>query len=340
MGKYANVANVVADAPDVPGLVLRGFRGEVDYPAMVDVINGSKEADGLEWTNTVAEIARDYERLVNCDPYRDMLFAEVQGQVVGYSRMWWQREKDDQRIYAHFCFLLPEWRGQGIRCAMLRQSERRLREIAASQQDGRPQGRQGLLQATAADTEDDWATLLSCENYEVERYEFDMLRPNLDDIPSLPLPAGLEVRPARPEHYRAIWDAAAEAFQDHWGAEEWTEEAFVQWQDSPLFAPQLWQVAWDGEQVAGVALNYIDQEENVEYGYQRGYTEDIAVRRPWRRRGLARALLARSLRLFKEQGMTEAALGVQGIDPDEALFYQSMGFGEIRRHLIFRKPLS
>ncbi len=349
MNKYANIAITVPDAPDIPGLTFRSFRGEADYAAITNVINGSKEADSLEWTNTVEEIARNYNHLVNCDPYRDMLFVEVYGEVLGYSRLWWKQELDGQRIYTHFCFLLPEWRGQGIRCAMLRHNESRLREIAALHWNGGPhQDKKGLFQAVAADTEDDWATLLSHEGYAVVRYEFDMVRPNLDDIPddptelakAWPLPEGLEVRPALPVHHRAIWEASREAFQDHWGTTEWTEDTFAEWQTSPLFTPQLWQVAWDGEQVAGMVLSHIDQEENVEYGRLRGYTDDISVRRQWRRRGLARALIARSLRLLKEQGMTEAALGVDADNANGALrLYQSMGFGEVKRYLTFRKSL-
>jgi len=38
----------VAGAPDIPGLTFRGFRGEADYPAMLAVIEASKQADGLE----------------------------------------------------------------------------------------------------------------------------------------------------------------------------------------------------------------------------------------------------------------------------------------------------
>jgi len=36
----------------------------------------------------------------------------------------------------------------------------------------------------------------------------------------------------------------------------------------------------------------------------------ISVRRPWRKRGLARAMIARSLHVLKEQGMTESCLNV------------------------------
>ena len=57
--------------------------------------------------------------------------------------------------------------------------------------------------------------------------------------------------------------------------------------------------------------NFIDSDENEEYHRKRGYTEGICTRRPRRKLGLARALLVRSMQMFKEMGMTETALGVE-----------------------------
>lgn len=45
-----------------------------------------------------------------------------------------------------------------------------------------------------------------------------------------------------------------------------------------------------------------------QYGRLRGYTEYVNVARPWRGRGVAKALLVQSLGVLEEQGMTEAAL--------------------------------
>lgn len=331
-----NDAIMVPGAPAIPGLTFRGFRGKVDYAAMVATIEGSKEVDNLEWTLDIEDTARNYAHMVNCDPYQDMLFAEMDGQVIGYSRVWWEQAQQGQRFYQHFAHLLPEWRDKGIRRAMLRYNERRSREIAA----GHSVEGACLFQAWTSDGETHWESLLVSEGYEAVRYGFSMVRPNLDDIPDLPLPEGLEVRPVQPEHYWAVWRAAEEAFRDHWGETEWQDEWFEEWQESPTFMPELWQVAWDGDQVAGSVQNFINHEENAEYSRKRGYTEGISVRRPWRRRGLARALIARSFRVLKEQGMTEAALGVDAENPNGALrLYQSMGFREVKRHTTFRKPL-
>jgi mycothiol synthase len=324
--------------PHLPGVAFRGFRGAVDYPAMSAVINGSKEADGLEWANSVEDIARSYDHLVNCDPETDMLFAEVKGTTVGYSRVWWSQEAKGTRLYHHFAHLLPEWRGKGIRRALLRRNERRLRQIAA----GHPADDPRFLQAWTSDTEGHWEGLLQAEGYEAVRYGFSMVRPDLEGVPDLPLPEGLEVRPVKPEHVPLIWAAAKEAFRDHWGysEDEWSLEHLREWQESPTSDPGLWQVAWDGDQVAGMVQNFIDEAENEEYKRKRGYTEGISVRSPWRRRGLARALIARSFRLLKDLGMAEAALGVDADNPNGALsLYKSMGFREVKRHVTYRKPL-
>ncbi len=328
---------VVSDAPAIPGLSFRGFRGEADYPAMAAVINGSKEADGLDRTHSVEDIARSYRHLVNSDPWRDMLFVEVDGEVVGYCRVSWIREAEGTRLYRHFAHLLPEWRTGGLRRAMLRYNERRLCEIAADHPGDVPR----FFEAFSSDREEDWTALLEAEGYKGVRYGFAMVRPDLENIPDLPLPEGLEVRPVEPEHLPLIWAASKEAFRDHWGfsEDEWDQE-IATWQESSTFQPHLWQVAWAGDEVAGMVQNFVDEAENAEYGRKRGYTEGICVRRPWRRRGLAKALIARSFRVLRELGMEEAALGVDADNPNGALqLYKSMGFQVVKRYTTYRKPM-
>jgi mycothiol synthase len=323
----------VPDRPAVPGLIFRGFRGSDDYPAMAAVIMGSQETDGSEHVTTVEDIARNYDHLVNCDPARDMIFAEVDQEVVGYGRVTWEKLLDGSHSYFQFAFLLPDWRGKGIRRAMVARNERRLRTIAAKHDAGNR-----FFEAWASQGETHWAALLENLDYRPARHSFSMVRPNLDDIPDLPLPAGLEVRPVKPEQYRLVWEAAAEAFRDHWGAGEWHDEYYESWLKEPVFMPHMWQVAWDGDEVAGMVLNFIDEAENEAFDRLRGYTETICVRRPYRRLGLARALIARSFHVLKAAGMEEAALGVDAENISGALrLYKFMGFQEVRRHTNYRK---
>ncbi|MCK4717208.1 MAG: GNAT family N-acetyltransferase, partial [Thermoplasmata archaeon] len=277
------------------------------------MMEGCKKTARLMCRYSVKDVARDFRHLVNCDPYEDVVMAEAEGEMIGFQRVWWF-PRNDCYTYHIQSYLLPEWRGRGIRRAMLQWGEGISREKAASHPT-RPK----VYDIWLALSEEDLVSLLEAEGYAPSRYFFEMLRPNMDDIPDLPLPEGLEVRPVPPEEYGRLWKVNEEIFQDHWGARPYNDEEFKNWKEDPLFQPELWQVAWDGDEMAGMVLSFIDEEENREYGRTWGYPDDIGVRRPYRRKGLARALLARALEQLKEHGMEQANLGVDSENPAGAL---------------------
>jgi len=76
----------------IPGLTFRRFRGESNYPSMLAVILSSAATDQIERHDTLEDIARNYSRLTNCDPYQGMIFAEIAGELVSYARGWWWDE--------------------------------------------------------------------------------------------------------------------------------------------------------------------------------------------------------------------------------------------------------
>jgi ribosomal protein S18 acetylase RimI-like enzyme len=196
------------------------------------------------------------------------------------------------------------------------------------------------LQSYVSEGEVGSHALLKAHGYAPFRYAFKMARDLADPIPDLPMPEGVEIRPAEPAHFRRIWEAEREAFQDHWGYTPWPEENYQRFLAFPYYDPSLWRVAWDGDQVAGSVLSYIDPKENERFGRLRGYTEDITVRRPWRKRGLASALIARSLEALRQRGMTEAALEVDAENPTGALrVYERLGFNTTKRRRLYRRPL-
>ena len=81
-------------------------------------------------------------------------------------------------------------------------------------------------------------------------------------------------------------------------------------------------------------------EENERFGRDRVYVARVSVRRPWRRRGLARALLAGSLVAAREAGFTSASLGVDTDSPTGATaLYESLGFVPEKTFTTYRKPL-
>lgn len=328
---------LLSKSPAIPGLSFRGFAGEGDYPKMLAVIEAGKHIDQVERSDTLDDIRRNYSHLTNCDPYTDMLFAEINGEVTGYNRVWWEKQEDGTLLYNVVGFLHPDWRRKGIGAAMLQHAEARMRQIAASQ----PASGQEFFQVWANGSEHGLRALLESQGYRPARYFCEMTRDINEPLPEAPMPPGLEVRPVTEAHYRPIFEAANEAFRDHWGFVERTfEEEFPNWIEDPDFNPALWKVAWDGDQIAGMVQNFINAGENAEYNRKRGYTEGISTRRPWRKLGLARSLLVQSIAMFKEMGMSETALGVDAENLSGALkLYQSVGYKEVKRSMSYRKPL-
>ena len=257
--------------------------------------------------------------------------------VIGVSRVSWYTGTKDVRLYYQTSFLLKDWRGRGFWPAMVRENERRLQEIAANH----PAVHTRFYQAWATATQVEWIATLESENYQAVR-SFDNMLHQLDNIPERDLPAGLEVRPFSPEQFPAIWDARKDMESGLFEtvAENWTDENYAKWLADPTHTPQLWQVAWDGNQVAGMILNRIDEAENQKRGHKRGYTEHIFVRSNWRKRGVASALISRSLNTLKAQGMEEAELGVDTINESGAYeLYKRMGYKTFSTDIWFRKPM-
>lgn len=325
------------DAPDIPGLTFRCFQGETDYPKIAALFKASKDVDRREQIPSLEEIANTYAHFEGGDPRQGVLFAEVDGETIGYSYTKWWQEADGTRIYSTGGVMLPEWRRKGIGRALLHWSEQHLDTIAA----GHPQDGPRFFRAFFSETEQGREPLLRSEGYLPTTYFAEMLRPDLENLPEAPMPDGLEIRPVLPEHYQAIWEADNEAGRDHWGYTPATEQDYQAWLNDPVvFQPELWCIAWDGDQVAGQVRSFINHQENADYGRKWGYTEFISVRRPWRRRGLARALLVQSLHTLKQHAMDAANLGVHVENPNNALhLYESVGFQTLKMYLVMQKPL-
>ena len=320
----------------IEGLTLRNWRDDSDYAKMLPILYADRLSQGLEESVTLPDYKTSLETMPGMNVSNGIFLLERYGEPIAYKSLRAVPEADGAIRYAHHGFILPEWKRRGIGRAMIRHSEDVLRARAANDPADAPKFFQTFLQSVQTEL----AHLLEQEGYVPTRYFYEMLHPNLKEIAHYELPSGIEVRPAQPEHYRAIWDAMLEAFQEHWGEEDHTEEDYQRWLKRPHFDPTLWHVAWDGDRVVSMVINQIDTTDNAHYNRRRGFTEEIATLKEYRGRGIAQALIARGLRQFAERGMNEAALDVDAENATGALrLYEKLGYQPIKTFIAYRKSL-
>jgi mycothiol synthase len=193
----------------------------------------------------------------------------------------------------------------------------------------------------------DRISLFEKYGFQPVRYFFKMRRDLDQPIPELSLPAELTLSTYRADLDVDFAQAFNDSFRDHWGYEPVTYE---EWQKFFIgredFRPDLTFLALaDGDTpneqiVAGFSFNVVNPEANARSGIQEGWINVLGVRRLWRRRGIASALICVSLQAFKEDGLAYATLGVDTENLSGALgIYERLGFVQVRRFITYEKPV-
>ncbi len=321
-------------APPIDGLRARFLNGDVDYQPLAELIRDAHAHDGIPWLPTADTVRLDLSP-DSLDVGRDVVLVERDGRLVAMTAV--SREvRADVPTYDLSGKVAPDLRRRGIGSWLLAWSIDRARQRAAEEDPDRP----AMLGAHAGEQETAARALYEDAGLRPARQFFLMRREHLEAVEALPLPDGIEMRRVEQDQHRQIYEAGTEAFQDHWEPHDHGEEGFRQTFNQPDTNTDLWAVAWDGDQVVGVVEVWIWAEENRRLGIRRGWLERISVRRPWRKRGVARALTAAGMIKLREAGMDEAMLGVDAQNPSGALgLYESVGFTVFRRSIAYRLPI-
>jgi len=179
--------------------------------------------------------------------------------------------------------------------------------------------------------------LLESRGYRPIRYSF-LMALELGDEPAAVFPEGIAVRVMRPGEEHDVYLAQNDAFADHWGFHPDTYDSWRQWNlERDGSRPDLWWLATEGEQIAGVCLNRMGDDGDPEHGY----VHTLGVRPSWRRRGIAEALLRHSFHDFGQRGVRRVTLDVDGENTTGAVrLYERVGMHVRRRSDTYEKRLA
>ncbi len=307
------------------GLVWRPVTSE-DVEALTALRVRAQQADALPYRSTTQEVAEELggawrdltaDTLVGIDP---------DGTARAFAQA--QTAPGDERVVRAFVegVVDPAWRGRGIGTALVAWQVARARQLLAASGKELP----ARIATYADDATPDVAAVYQGAGLTPIRYYTSMERP-LDRGDELPLPDvphvdGLRVVPWSPQVDDAVRVAHNDVFADHWGSEPRTPE---QWrQTQAMFAPTWSFVALDDDdRVVGYAVSGRYEEDWPAAGHTSGYTELLGVRREWRGRGVAVALLASVMRAYAADGMQFAELEVDTANPSGAHgLYAALGY--------------
>ena len=266
-------------------------------------------------SDVTIEQVREEWALPRLDLTRDIWVAEAgAGSIAGYGFCW--VESPPAMIVAEQT-VHPEHRGSGLSEALLDLAEARAAELAS--------GAAGSLDVWTSESDEQRRRLYEDHGFTYIRTFLRLERDLADPVEPPSWPVGVEMRPFRRSRDEAAVHAAGEeAFRDHFRP---TEMDLAEWLDFRFVRDDLdlalWLVAWEGEEVAGSVLCF-----ETPVG---GYVDELFVRRPWRGRGLGRALLLSVCAELRRRRQPQAYLGVDSENSTGAMqLYESAGFSQRR----------
>ena len=258
------------------------------------------------------------------------------GDMVGYMEVWTNSKPPVHpwlwgRVH-------PEYEGLGIGTWLMHWAEAR----ALCALDDVPEGlrfapRTGIQSQAAGSMK-----LFEDNGYKRIRSSYRMKIEMHEPVPAPEWPAGISLKPYDPEtDAEAVYRTDTEAFRDHFGfIEQPFEDGFKEFMHIMTgyegFDPTLWFLAMDGDEIAGICLCRPHAYDDLDLGF----VNTLAVRRPWRKRGLGLALLCHSFNEFYRRGKRKVALGVDAENLTGALrLYEKAGMHVYRQYNSYEKEL-
>jgi len=255
------------------------------------------------------------EWLSRTDLEHDTVLYEEDGEIVAVG---WVDVVPNSDVAVAIGIVAQGAKGRGLGAEILQRNEARAR------------GRAKRLHQIVLGKDAGAMALFRAHGYDEIRRFYEMAIEQTEPPPPVDLPIESVTEGGLREFHAAL----DEAFQDHW---EHHSTPFDEWWErhggNPNLDLSLWFLIRDGDEIAAVTRN----EANRNGG---GYIGAIGVRRPWRGKGYAKALLLHSFREFYERGMPRVTLGVDAQNPTGAThLYERVGMHVELENVVFEKAL-
>jgi mycothiol synthase len=317
--------------PEYPDLAWRPAT-EADVATLASLHRRCYDMDGGYFM--VAEEFRAELRGEDLDPAFDTIMGfDRTGNVAAFGSLHIPGGERTQRRCFPRGFVHPDHRRRGVGTALMLWLEGRGRERLAGYGDGLP----AVYRVDAYDFQPDKIALFERLGYTTARYFTEMLCPLPVETRETTPPEGIEIRVWSDDVNEAARVVHNHAFSDHWGSQPVTSHAWDLYHDE-FFLPSASFVAFDGGEAVGylTASTYPhDYEVRIR---KEGWIESLGVVRSHRGRGIATALLDRTMAVFNEMGLTHAALGVDTENPTGAFgLYTRLGFTVDKRSITMVK---
>ena len=320
----------------LPGITWRA--GSIaDAPAFHRFQLAIDAADDRHWAGTLVETENMFNDLDSHPPTDTLLAVNGEGEIIASAWVFTPALAETEWRSFLRGNVHPQYRGRGLGSFILNWLEARGRLILLERPGDKPR----LLRTYCQDSEHDRQALFAQHGFVPVRYFFEMTRDLSRPIAPAVLSDGLTLQPWTPAFDEDGFDAMNDAFRDHWGFEPLSPETWAMWYiGNESFRRDLSYVVLDGGRVIGLSLNLVETETNARNGHNEGWIGDLAVRRPWRKRGIATALLNHSMHAFAAAALGHATLGVDTENPTGALgVYERVGFVPRKRTAAYGKYL-
>lgn len=271
------------------------------------------------------------------DPERGTIAAFSGGSMIAYAGLRTSPSVTGRHEMDFYGAVHPGQRGRGLGTRLLAWAEQAALPLHRARYPGHPLA----LSASCPAGQGDALALFAAAGYEQARWFHFMSRDLTGALPDGQPPEGVRIAGYAADLSQAARQVRDQAFRDHWGSTQTTAESWQHFVGHESFRPAFSFLAYLGDKPVGVLIAQEYDAFREATGRRECYIATVGVTKAARGRGIASALIRRSLAAAQAHGCNVATLNVDADSPTGALtLYEHIGFTTQRTSVTFIKDLT